>query len=44
MEDDVLNLREVNAKLEQRIEELQTELENERRCHAEVCFFLILFS
>ena len=36
LEDEVLNLKDENIKLEQRIDELQTELENERRCRAEV--------
>ena len=34
LEDEVLNLKDENIKLEQRIDELQTELENERRCRA----------
>lgn len=36
LEDEVCGLTEVNAKLQQRIEELERELEHERRCHSRV--------
>ena len=42
LEDEVSSLTEVNAKLEQRIEELQRELEHERRSQSRVISFLLI--
>lgn len=42
LEDEVSSLTEVNAKLEQRIEELQRELEHERRSQSRVISFPLI--